>query len=85
LFPGGKVFRWSAQSVLTVWHSQKTLAEISASIAGSCEMPFDCRAFVGTRTATFRITMRSAIFNVLTNTTELIRNLDDFSKGAETK
>jgi hypothetical protein len=85
LVPGGKVFRWSAQSILAVWHSQKELAEVTADITDRCQMPCDCRAFVGTRTATFRITMRFAVLNAQSNTAELVRTLDDFSKGADTK
>jgi hypothetical protein len=85
LIPGGKIFRWSAQSVLAVWHSRKELAEISAGIVNSCQMPFDCRAFVGTRTATFRIALRSVVLSVQWNNTELVRALDSFAKEADTR
>ena len=85
LMPGGKVFRWSTQSILAVWHSEKELGELSADIASSCQMPFDCRAFVGTRTAIFHITMRFVVLDALLNTAELIRALDNFSEGADTK
>ncbi len=85
LLPDGKMFRWSAQSVLAVWHSQKALGDISAEIAGSCQAPFDCRAFVGTRTATFRIATRFVVLDAQLNTNELIRALDHFSRGAEMK
>jgi hypothetical protein len=83
--PSGKIFRWSAQSILAIWCSQKELVEISSAIAASCQTPFDCRAFVGTRTATFRIMMRCIVLNAQSDATGLIRALDDFSKGTDSK
>ena len=85
LVPGGKIFRWSAQSVITLWRSTKEFAEISAGIAGSCQTPFDCRAFVGTRTATFRIAMRFTVLDAYGDTAELVRTLDSFAQGADTR
>ena len=82
-FPDGKAFRWSAQSILAVWSSQKELSEVKAAIAHSCQMPFDCRAFVGTRTATFRITMRCAVVETQSNVAGLVRALDEFSQGTD--
>ena len=85
LLPGGKVFRWSAQSVLTVWHSRKESAQVSAALADACQAPFDCRAFVGTRTATFRIAVRFLVLEAQPDTAGLVRAFDDFSKGIEAK
>jgi hypothetical protein len=85
LVPGGKMFRWSAQSVIAVWHSRKEFAEISAGIVSSCQTPLDCRAFVGTRTATFRIALRSFVLRAQWNTAELVRTLDSFTKEADTR
>ena len=85
LVPGGKIFRWSAQSILAVWHGQNEWAEVRAAITSSCQTPFDCRAFVGTRTAIFRIVVRSAVLDARSGTAELVRTLDDFSKGIDTK
>jgi hypothetical protein len=85
LLPGGKFFRWSAQSILAIWSSSAELADISSVMARSCQAPFDCRAFVGTRTATFRISMRLALWNVPVDTTELARAFDEFSQGADAK
>jgi hypothetical protein len=85
LVPGGKIFRWSAQSILAIWRSPNTTAQISAYIANSCAMPFSCQVFVGTRTATFQITMRSAVWQTHENTAELICALDSFSMGAVLK
>jgi hypothetical protein len=83
LVPGGKIFRWSAQSVVAIWSSTKKFAEISTEIASSCQAPFNCRAFVGTRTATFHITMRFVVLDAYRNTAELVRTLDGLAKGAD--
>ena len=80
LVPGGKIFRWSAQSVLAIWSSNKGLAEISAEIANSCQIPFECQAFVGTRTATFCIALRFRVLTSQLNTVELVRAFDGFAK-----
>ena len=85
LVPGGKIFRWSAQSVVAIWRSEKELTEISAQIVRSCQTPFDCRAFVGTRTATFYLAMRSAVLDARKNTAELLCALDGYAKGANTR
>lgn len=85
LTPGGKIFRWSAQSIIAIWSSQNELAQISAYISDSCAVPFSCQVFVGTRTATFQITMRSAVLQAHENTAELVRAIDCFSMGADSK
>lgn len=81
LMPGGKLFRWSAQSVLILWHSNQEMSEISSQIARSCQLPFHCQAFVGTRTAIFQIAVRPAVLKVPKNATKLIRALDRAASG----
>lgn len=84
--PGGKLFRWSAQSILVVWSDLgKSVADAKSVLARSCEAPFDCRAFVGTRTAIFRISMRSLVRDAQADTGGLIRAFDEFSKGTDTR
>lgn len=83
--PGGKLFRWSAQSTLVVWSSSQNLTEVQSALAHSCEMPFHCRAFVGARTATFCISMRSLVLSAPAGIHEVIRAFDEFSKGTEAK
>ncbi len=85
LTPGGKMFRWSGQSIIVLWRSTKEISQITAHIAGSCAAPFHCQVFVGTRTATFQITMRSAVLPTHENTAELVRALDQLSAGAEAR
>jgi hypothetical protein len=85
LVPGGKIFRWSAQAVVAVWRSQKELTEISTEMAGFFQIPFDCRAFVGTRTATFRIAMRFLVLDTQLSIAKLVHTLDRFAKDADTR
>jgi len=85
LLPGAKMFRWSAQAVLAVWRSNKELKEIQAEISDFCQMPFVCRAFVGTRIATFYIPVRLAVWEAQKDMDETAGALDGFLEERKTR
>ncbi len=81
ILPDGKMFRWSANAVLAIWHSEGELAWVSNHIANACKTPFDHRAFVGTRVATFSIPVRSVTMIARGDLHEIVPDLDRFEAG----
>jgi hypothetical protein len=76
----GKVFGWSPHELLLTWHHADT-AEPARDIPARLKSPFEHRAFVGTRTATFNVILRSIVMPARGSVDELVWALDRFSKG----
>ncbi len=81
ILPGGRIFRWSANAVLAVWNSEEELAWVSNHIANACKAPFDHRAFVGARVASFSIPVRSVTMIARGDLREIVPDLDRFEAG----
>jgi hypothetical protein len=80
LFPEGKVFCWSPNALLLVWHSQDE-STAPGDILSRLKPSYEQRAFVGTRVAVFNVTLRSLVVQVRGTMEELAWTLDRFSRG----
>jgi hypothetical protein len=80
LFPEGKVFCWSPNALLLVWHSQDEATSPGDTLS-RLKPSYEQRAFVGTRVAVFNVALRSLIVQTKANLEELASTLDRFSRG----
>ncbi len=79
--PTASLFGWSANSLVSIWRSTDDFAAVSNYVANCFKLPVDHRAFVGTRVATFSISLRSLIMQGRKDVEEIISNLDRFGIG----
>jgi hypothetical protein len=82
LVTDGNVYAWSPNSVLLTWQSEAD-RDVVRDIAKNVKTPYEYRAFVGSRTAAFRIPLRSVVMQVQGNVNEIVGNLDHFSGGVK--
>ena len=80
LAPEGKVFCWSPTSLLLMWHHSDT-ATAPGELPNRVKSPFEYRAFVGTRVATFNVAIRSLVMQGSGTADEIVWALDRFWKG----
>jgi hypothetical protein len=83
LIPSGKIFAWSPNSLLALWRSEDELPQVSKHIANGTHASCKHRAFVGTRTATFSIDLKSLVLRAQEDKEDLIRHLDGFSEAGK--
>lgn len=80
LSPEGKVFCWSPTSILLMWDHRDPFTA-PGDLPHHLKSPFEQRAFVGTRVATFSVAVRSLVMPATGAIEEISASLDRFWKG----
>lgn len=81
LVPESKAFCWSENSVLILWKSANERQNIR-DLGKKISSPYEYRALVGNRIATFTVRLRSAVMHLQSDFSDTVRELDQFEGGA---
>jgi GGDEF domain-containing protein len=82
LLPESVVFRWSPESIVAVWQSDRELSEMASYVANASKSPFEYRAFLGSRVASFSLAYRTVVSYANGQLDDVILSLDRFARGA---
>ncbi|HLH03029.1 MAG TPA: hypothetical protein VKX25_09685 [Bryobacteraceae bacterium] len=79
--PGSKMFRWSPESIVAMWESERELPDQVVAVSNSAKDPFEFRTFVGTRVASFSIPFRTVVTAVQGSPEDIVFSFDRFVRG----
>jgi hypothetical protein len=78
IVPHGKLFRWSLKAVLALWESEELpYRRVESLIHEKLRLPYEYKASVGCRIATFNIPVRTLILPLEAGT-DIVPELDHF-------
>ena len=80
LAPEGKVFCWSSNAVLLLWNSDAERENVR-DLGKRLKSPYEYRALVGSRMATFAVGLRSFVMKLQNPISDVVWELDHFERG----
>ena len=78
----GHVFIWSPSTLLLLWEHNDAEVPVT-DVIQHLKTPIEHRAFVGSRTAVFNLSVRSLVARLQGTAVEMAETLDRFSSGAQ--